>query len=214
MSLPILPVDTGPAWDEYRDGVRLTFRTDAINYEKKSGANRHNENGVEVKQGHDIFFDDTTTAWYSCTDKTCNLTVALDSEVDAPLFHSGFMQLSYDKVTKRWSMKAYQEAPGWSEEWEDWRFCSPEVVLDHVTSILTYLSQDREKDTWYDGQLVESEFDTIVFSAKLEAIVGSLKENQAALRRGAELYARGADCSAPPISQMYISKPDTSRAAP
>lgn len=131
----------------------LRIVSDGINYEKRPDTNHHNEDAIVVYPNRGDLFNDDTVLDFACTEKQCELDIAVNSEVGTALYNDGLFQLTYDRASQTWDMKAYRLAgPFWNKERVEWKFCSPDAALGHVHSILTYLAADTEKEVSLDGR--------------------------------------------------------------
>lgn len=190
--------------------ARLLFKTDAINYERGAD-NFHNETNVKVQKGGDSFFNDDTTVEFSCGEKACVLTMTMDSEVPLNLYNRGKVELTFDRLTKNWSMKGFQTVGAlWWKETKEWSFCNPSAVVDHVTAVLNILSDTFPSDDIYPTVIIDNKewfAAPLYFQTDLIAVAQSIKVGKEAIVASAALFANRDDCSAPPPSQQEDSSP-------
>lgn len=197
--------------DNYISGIgnlsqnAFSIYSDGINYEKMPGTNNHNESFVEVQLNRDDWFNDNTDAFFSCDGQQCYLKIAMNSEVETNLYNNGFFNLIYDRAQQKWSMQARQMRPFEDEDKaREWAFCSPDVSVSQVVSILRYLAQDDEKSCGSDC----TEIKLKGLNGDLRAIATSIGKSYAMIVQSANVFA-GEACFAEPPSSLdpYIDSP-------
>ncbi len=174
----------------------LAFGTNLIHYWQGED-NNHNEKSVTLAHGN---AGDITRVWFKCDEKKCDLTVGIDSGASVPLFDEGTIQFTFDRYSKQWSMSASQ-ITGWHwKNAEEWKFCSPDTVVDQVVDILGRIGHGEITDILVGGE-------RLYMSGLVEGFMGpiaeSLKNAKNTMIQGASLYTSRRECTVVPISQQH-----------
>lgn len=173
----------------------FSITSDGINYEKVPATNNHNETGVNLTLDRNDLFNDDTNVSFSCTQKTCELDVTINSEVNIPLYNDGRLKFTFDIATQTWSMKAYRIDGLFFKDETEWNFCSPDATFGQTISALTFLKQDAEKDVQSAGENAAASFD---YNDLLGRIAQSLMAGRTSAVSTAPIYKVREDCTAIP----------------
>lgn len=178
--------------------------SDQVDYDQIEGTNNHNETAVIIEYGGDSWFEDLfnddTKLDFSCDTEKCSLDIAINSEVGINLFDEGSLHLIYNISQQKWSMTAWQEAKS-----RNWAFCSPNVVVKHVVSILDAVAKDDGMDCGIDC----AEIGRKDLKGDLDLISRSIKNAEAAIAESSTVFVGEACTVEPPPPHDYFTDPDT-----